>query len=532
MSEHKYYTDWSKFWDFYMQSAKDDIGEFKFQALKNSSARITQNLKRISDDFRLGVLDDLIREAGMIPNDILLYYDPKATTFYSAYSRKKKRFYIGYPTFTKYMCYWEPAMKAAFRHEMGHILRGDCLLTMPFSDVRNANCCMDIRINDQLSRSGLLEVYKCMNFKDKDQSLLVPEEQFGKIDLPYDADNPYIPEWWIIANKFNKANKRQKQENDKDQEQDKQEPKDFEIGDYVIIDTNESPYNGDPGKIVDIDEEGNYVVESISEEEFNSLMDAVKESRMQLTTSGDLLGVFTKSQIISAIPEEEGQQGEYGDDGEDEGQGGDSGGDDDDDGESGDSEGGDSEGGESGDGEGGDSGDENKTPEEIIKEKEEILEDLLNGGVDGNNQGDGVWSDELSEDEDEDEEDGSGSGSQSDTEEDESKDGSSEENEGEGEGEEEGEGEGEGKAEGEGKGEKEKEDESDFDVNDIPDWTEEQTKRKEDLEEKIKDINLTKNINKSIDNFNSIKQKHKDKLTKEEMMYIDVALEELEELKQ
>ena len=524
MSEHKYYTDWSKFWDFYMRSAKDDIGEFKFQALKNSSARITQNLKRISDDFRLGVLDDLIREAGMIPNDILLYYDPKATTFYSAYSRKKKRFYIGYPTFTKYMCYWEPAMKAAFRHEMGHILRGDCLLTMPFSDVRNANCCMDIRINDQLSRSGLLEVYKCMNFKDKDQSLLVPEEQFGKIDLPYDADNPYIPEWWIIANKFNKANKRQKQENDKDQEQDKQEPKDFEIGDYVIIDTNESPYNGDPGKIVDIDEEGNYVVESISEEEFNSLMDAVKESRMQLTTSGDLLGVFTKSQIISAIPEEEGQQGEYGDDGEDEGQGGDSGGDDDDDGESGDSQGGDSEGGESGDGEGGDSGDENKTPEEIIKEKEEILEDLLNGGVDGNNQGDGVWSDELSEDEDEDEEDGSGSGSQSDTEEDESKDGSSEENEEEGEG--------EGKSEGEGKGEKEKEDDSDFDVNDIPDWTEEQTKRKEDLEEKIKDINLTKNINKSIDNFNSIKQKHKDKLTKEEMMYIDVALEELEELKQ
>jgi len=527
MSEHKYYTDWSKFWDFYMQSAKDDIGEFKFQALKNSSARITQNLKRISDNFRLGVLDDLIREAGMIPNDILLYYDPKATTFYSAYSRKKKRFYIGYPTFTKYMCYWEPAMKAAFRHEMGHILRGDCLLTMPFSDVRNANCCMDIRINDQLSRSGLLEVYKCMNFKDKDQSLLVPEEQFGKIDLPYDADNPYIPEWWIIANKFNKANKRQKQENDKDQEQDKQEPKDFEIGDYVIIDTNESPYNGDPGKIVDIDEEGNYVVESISEEEFNSLMDAVKESRMQLTTSGDLLGVFTKSQIISAIPEEEGQQGEYGDDGEDEGQGGDSGGDDDDDGESGDSEGGDSEGGESGDGEGGDSGDENKTPEEIIKEKEEILEDLLNGGVDGNNQGDGVWSDELSEDEDEDEEDGSGSGSQSDTEQDKNE-GDSKVNEEEGEGKAEGEGEGEAEV----KGENEKEEDSDFDANDIPDWTEEQTKRKEDLEEKIKDINLTKNINKSIDNFNSIKLKHKDKLTQEEMMYIDVALEELEELKQ
>ena len=50
-------------------------------------------------------------------------------------------------------------MKASFRHEMGHILRGDCLLTMSFSKVRNSNACMDIRINDQLEREGLEQVY-------------------------------------------------------------------------------------------------------------------------------------------------------------------------------------------------------------------------------------------------------------------------------------------------------------------------------------------------------------------------------------
>ena len=497
MSEHKYYNEWDKFWDFYMESVKEDIGEYKFEALKNSSSRITQNLKRITDDFRISVLDDLIRKAGMIPEKILLKYDPKATTFYSAYSRERKRFYIGYPTFTKYMCYWEPAMKAAFRHEMGHILRGDCLLTMPFSDVRNSNCCMDIRINDQLDRNGLLEVYKCMNFKDKDQSLLVPEEQFGKIDLPYDDENPFIPEWWVIANKFNKANKKQKQDNDKDKGKDKEEPKGFEIGDYVIIDTKESDYDGDPGKIVDIDEEGNFVVESISEEEFNMLMDAVKESRMQLTTSGNLMGVFTKSEIMSAIPEEEGEQGEYGDDdGDDEGQGGDSGGDDD--GEDGEGEAGD------GDGESGDDK-KNKTPEEIIKEKEEILEDLMNGGVDGSNEGDSVWSDELSEDE-EDLEQGAGN----------------EEGDAKVEGEKETEDEIEKVNKGEGEG--------DFDIDEVPDWTDEQTKRKEEVEEKIKDINLNKNINKSINNFKSIKEKHIDKLTQDEMMYIDYAIEELENL--
>ena len=46
-----------------------------------------------------------------------------------------------------------------------------------------------------------------------------------------------------------------------------------------------------------------------------------------------------------------------------------------------------------------------------------------------------------------------------------------------------------------------------------------------------KEINLNKSINKSIDNFNNIKEKHKEKLTQEEMMYIDVALEELADLK-
>jgi len=492
MSNHKYYTDWSDFWEFYMQSVKEDIGTSKFAALKNSSSRLTKKLERIEDNFRINTLDPLIRKAGMIPEKVLLKYDPKATTFYSAYSRERKRFYIGYPTFTKYMCYWEPAMKAAFRHEMGHILRGDCLLTMKFSKVRNTNCCMDIRINDQLGRNGLLEVYKCMGFKDKDKELLVPEEQFLKIDLPYDEENPFIPEWWVIANKFNQANERQRKDNEGAKDNNKQE-QGFVVGDYVIIDARGHKFNGEPGKIIDIDEEGNYVIESISEEEYAMILESVESNRMQLTQSGDLLGIFTKAQIISAIPEEEGEEGSYGDDG-DEDSGGDSGGDDDDDGEE----------GEEGDGEGedGKSSDEKKTPEDIIKEKEEILEDLLNGGVDGTNQGDDVWSDELSDEEDEEKEDSeSDKGEPTDKE-----DLDSEKKDGDGES-------------------KENENEEE-----VIDWTDEQRKRKKDVEDKIQDINLTKNINKSINNFKSIKEKHKDELTKEEMMQIDNALTELQTL--
>ena len=491
MPKHKYYTDWNEFWDFYIKSVKQDIGTKKYSVIKNNSSKIATSLERIDDEFRINILDPLIRKAGMIPEKILLKYDPKATTFYSAYSKKRKRFYIGYPTYTKYMCFWEASMKASFRHEMGHILRGDCLLTMPFSKVRNANCCMDIRINDSLDREGLLQVYKCLYFKDKDVELLVPESQFPKIELPYNNENPYIPEWYIIADKFNKANERQKQEN-KEDNKDKSNQKDsFEIGDYVIIDKKSSEYNGEPGVIVDIDEKGNFVVEGISDEEFEDFLKEVKKQRegIQFVKSGENLGIYTDKEIISAVPEEENQQGEYGDEGDDSPEVGG--------GEEGDEEEGEEgEDNESQDGEG--KGDNNKTPEDIIKEKEQILDDLMNGGVDGDSQGDEVWSDEISDEKEKSE----------------TKKESSEKSEDEE------------KIEGENKEEAEKEKEEEEEMS----WSEEQLKKKKEIQDAIADINLNIKIKKSISNFNNIKDKHKDKLSATEISNIDKALEDLEKL--
>lgn len=114
MQEHKYFTDWDEFWDFYISNVKKDIGTKKFSVIKNNSTRIATSLERIDDNFRINTLDPLIRKAGMIPDKILLKYDPKATTFYSAYSKQRKRFYIGYPTFTKYMCYWGALYESIF----------------------------------------------------------------------------------------------------------------------------------------------------------------------------------------------------------------------------------------------------------------------------------------------------------------------------------------------------------------------------------------------------------------------------------
>jgi hypothetical protein len=143
-----------------------------------------------------------------------------------------------------------------------------------------------------------------------------------------------------------------------------------------------------------------------------------------------------------------------------------------------------------------------KMEKEIIKEKEEILEDLINGGVDGNNQGEGVWSDELTEDENVSEDTKEGS----------KKDKESKE-----------------KEDGEGDSSEDKDSEKEGSEEEIS-WTDEQLKRKKELEEKIEEINLNVKIKSSIDNFKNIKNKHEGKLTREEMSNIDKALAELQKL--
>ena len=455
----EYYTDWDSFWEFYMESVKKDIGENKFKV--SSSSRIAKSLSRIPDDFRRNTLNPLIRKAGMVSKKIALKYDPKATTFYSTYDRNRKQFVIGYPTFTQYMCYWEPAMKAAFRHEMGHILRGDCLLTFDFSKVKRANACMDIRINSQLNREAMEQVYKCLYFNNKAVPLLVPEQQFPKIGMPYDEENPIVPDWWIIADYFNRANDRER-----GAPQPQPEGKDkFEIGDYVIINKTSSEHNDKPGKVVDIDGDS-YIIEEISQEEFEAVFEQMQKASemMQFAAANFILGDFKQEELLPLNPKEE-PSGDYGGDDDEEG----------------------GEAGDDSDGEGGEGG-EPKTPEEKIEEAEKILNDLINAGITGEDDSEAVYDDELSP---------------------ESKD--------KGEKEEKEEGEEEGKEEGVGDTESKKP-------------TTEQEERLSDIEKKIKEVNLNNKIKQSLDNYQKIKAKHKDKMTTKEIAEIDKAIDKLEKI--
>ena len=70
MAEHKYYTNWNDFWDFYITSVKQDIGTKKYSVIKNNSSKIATSLERIEDEFRIITLEPLIRKAGMIPKSV------------------------------------------------------------------------------------------------------------------------------------------------------------------------------------------------------------------------------------------------------------------------------------------------------------------------------------------------------------------------------------------------------------------------------------------------------------------------------
>ena len=496
---HKFYNDWDEFWQFYITSVKNDIGPNKFKSL--NSSQVSKKLPMISKEEILNIINPIIREHGYISDSITLVYDPNATTFYSQYKTTRKpgtRIIIGYPTFTRYMIYWKPAVEAAFRHELGHILRRDIFLQLSPAQNKNANVCMDIRINANISREAMGQVYKCLYFKDQDVPLLVPEQQFPKIGLPYNHSMPIVPSWEKICHYYNLANKREKEnepDDDNENETDNENQTKYQVGDFVIIDDESSEHNDKYGRVEDIID-GEYVIIKVSQEMAEAVLE--QGNVMKLTTDDEFLGIFQEGNLLPLIPQEDEGGGDYGDD-EDESEPG---------GEAGEDE------NETIEDDGtGDEGDE-PDDDDSIKEKEDILDELQNGGVDGESSEKPTFADDGSDDEDWNEK-------VKDHEE------SEENNEDEGSETEEGNEEGSGKIDEEDNGEEiENEDENESQSG----GKTEKTEREEELDKEIAELALNKRIKQSIDAFSKVKDKHGDKLTQSEIGQIQSSIDELEKL--
>ena len=221
--KHGFIKSWDEFWDVYISNVKGEIGD-DFERLRTNLPQgadtISKSLKWMTTD-EMRKTNDLIRKITQIPKKITLIYDPGATTFYSKYDIKSKKYQIAYPTCTKYMIYWEPAMKFAFRHELGHIIRGDCTLNMGnYHNVWSNNLCMDIRINGVLDREGHIQTLCCLLYnldnpntgESWGATMNVPEVAFPKIDLDWDEEVRYIPPWTTIADAYERAEQENQQQ--------------------------------------------------------------------------------------------------------------------------------------------------------------------------------------------------------------------------------------------------------------------------------------------------------------------------------
>ena len=200
---------------------------------------------------------------------------------------------------------------------------------------------------------------------------------------------------------------------------------------------------------------------------------------LEFAAANFILGDFKDDELLPLVPQDD-PGGDYGDD---------------------DDEGGEPDGDEGGEDGEGSEGSEPKTPEEEIEEAEKILNDLINAGINGEDESEAVYDDEVSKDDKEENKDGK---------EEDDKDGKEEGKEEDDKGDIDDKGDGEG-------GDKEKP-------------TQEQEDRLSDIEKKIREVNLNNKIKQSLDNYQKIKSKHKDKMTAKEISEIDKAIDNLEKI--
>jgi len=149
-----------------------------------------------------------IRKIIKIPDNIFLVYDSGAKTYYSRYNTQKRRLEIGFPTYAYYHLRYEPIIKAAMQHEMGHILNRDYKVNEK-GHVGCANRCMDIRINHHIDREWLRDLFDAVYyFRTQKFTMLVPEEVLPSYGLMLKKHGTYS---YQVIHKYYHLNDSEKQ---------------------------------------------------------------------------------------------------------------------------------------------------------------------------------------------------------------------------------------------------------------------------------------------------------------------------------
>jgi hypothetical protein len=211
-----------------------------------------------------------VREAIAIPNDVFLVYEKELHTYASGYNARKKRLEIYLPTYVFYHLRYDPIIRAAIQHEMGHILNRDYKVITEKGHSGCANRCMDIRINHHIDRDELRDLFNAVYyFKVESFTMLVPEEVLPSYGIPLRKHGTYS---YQVIHKYYHLN-------DKDKVEPKPKPpkppKVFnlpKVGDIVKINK-----TSDYGRVIDV-KDAKAVVEKMTVEEVSEHFKEIEDT--------------------------------------------------------------------------------------------------------------------------------------------------------------------------------------------------------------------------------------------------------------
>jgi hypothetical protein len=181
------FTDFNLFFAWYINVIKGKVDGYNIMM---SSDEIHLKVGRLTKE-EAAFTEKMIRRIQRIPKGIVINNDNSAGTFYCRWNNTLKKAEICYPSVTYYWLRFPNMVKAAFQHEIGHIINGDILFKSEFGVAyQNAhaaciNRSQDTRINQNLNYQTLDYINRCLfTFSNSPTSLLVPETFFIKCGLP------------------------------------------------------------------------------------------------------------------------------------------------------------------------------------------------------------------------------------------------------------------------------------------------------------------------------------------------------------
>jgi len=180
------YTKFDDFFDHYIGIVEKQVPNYEdLLELPNGHTYIHPLLTPLTRE-QVKELNLVLRIILKIPPPIALVYDRTASTFYSTFDRNRQKYIIGYPTMAYYLQEFPSILKAAMKHEMGHILNKDAFASREKAHSDCTNRCMDARINIHIPHEEMDYLTRCLfAFKNEPGVRYVNAEHFYKqLHLP------------------------------------------------------------------------------------------------------------------------------------------------------------------------------------------------------------------------------------------------------------------------------------------------------------------------------------------------------------